>query len=257
MSFAHFADRLGSYSFFCKIGERTAVFRFDCNDFERNGISVMKSDGTEAIEGIKIINCAVVNAINNGIDVRNTYGAVIENNYVANFGGTAIHLGNYNGYHYETWAEVTAYVRNNVIENVKNTETGAIQIENGMGDVVVSGNVIKNVTVNNPHSGYSSTVKASAITVYNVYEGGEIYIENNTIENADQGIAIYKYTYNTVMGEDWWEGPTSNNDIVVVSDNTISNFKTFGIMTYKLNAEGNATNTTLVKIYRPLLKRGF
>lgn len=217
----------------------------DCTGEKINGISVSKTDG-EAMEGIKIVNCAVVNSGNNGMDVCNTYGAVIENNYVGNVKDTAIHLGNYNGYHYETWAEVTAYVRNNVIENVTASGNGAIQIQNGMGDVVVSGNVIRNVTAAGSEG--SSIVKASAINVYDVYEGGEILIDSNTIENADQGISIYKYTYNTVMGESWWAGPTSDNDIVIVSNNTISGFKTFGIATTSLNHKNNTANATLVKI---------
>ena len=212
-------------------------------DTGTDGIYVMKSDG-EAMEGIRVANCAVVNSADDGIDVGNAYGAVIENNYVANVKDTAIRLGNYNGYHYETWDEVTAYVRNNVIENVTASENGAIQIENGMGDVVVSGNVIKNVTASGSLG--SSLVKASAIHVYDVYEGGEILIEKNTIEAADQGIAIYKYTYNTVMGESWWEGPTSGNDSVTVSNNTISGFKAFGISITKLNDRENTIDPIVV-----------
>ena len=210
-----------------------------------DGIYVKKSDG-EAMEGIRIVNCAVVNSADDGIDVGNAYGAVIENNYVANVEDTAIRLGNYNGYHYETWAEVTAYVRNNVIENVTCTLNGAIQIENGMGDVVVSGNVIKNVTAGDPTAVGSGAEKASAIHVYDVYEGGEILIEKNTIEAADKGIAIYKYTYNTVMDESWWEGPTSGNDSVTVSNNTISGFKAFGISVTKLNDRKNTIDPIVV-----------
>ena len=205
----------------------------DCDNNDVKGIYVKKSNG-EAMEGIKIVNCAVVNSANDGIDVCNTYGAVIENNYVRNVKDTGIHLGNYNGYHYETWAEVTAYVRNNVIDGVSYTQNGAIQIENGMGDVVVSGNVIKNVVAGDPEWG-SSPVKASAITVYDVYEGGRIRIENNTIENADQGIAIYKYSRNGYIGEDWWNGPSADIDVVTVSNNTISGFTNFGIATSNLN----------------------
>ena len=218
----------------------------DCADKSVKGVYVKKSDG-EAMEGIKIVNCAFVNSANDAIDVCNAYGAVIENNYVRNVKDTAIHLGSYNGYHYETWVEVTAYVCNNVIENVTATENGAIQLENGMGDVVVSGNVIKNVTAK-ASSGSSSSVKSSAIHVYDVYEGGEILIDGNVIENVDQGIAIYKYSYSTVYGKDWWEGPTSDNDGIVISNNTIIGFKFFGIATSQLNAKGNSANTTVVEI---------
>ena len=217
----------------------------DCGEKNVKGIYVKKSDG-EAMEGIKIVNCAVVDSMNDGIDVCNAYGPIVENNYVENVKDCAIHLGSYNGYHYETWHEVTAYVRNNVIDGVTATESGAIQIENGMGDVVVSGNVIKNVTSGSPVG--SSSVKTSAIHVYDVYEGGEIMIENNTIENANQGIAIYKYTYGTCYEEDWWEGPTENNDGVTIKNNTISGFTNFGIATSHLNEKGNTNNKTCVVI---------
>ena len=214
----------------------------DGNNKASKGIYTKKSDG-EAMENIKIVNCAVINTTNNGIDVCNTYGAVIENNYVANVADKAIHLGSYNGYHYETWAEVTAYVCNNVIENVSATEGGAIMLENGMGDVVVSGNTVKNVVTKGGLG--SSSDKASAITIYDVYEGGEILVENNTVENVDQGIVVYKYTYGTYYGEDWWEGPTSNNDSVTIKANTIKNFNTFGIKTSTLNAKSTANHTTV------------
>ena len=105
---------------------------------------------------------------------------------------------------------------------------------------------IKNVNSGNVE--YSSSVKASAITVYDVYEGGEIVIENNTIENVNQGIAIYKYTYSKVYGEDWWAGPTTDNDGVVVSGNTITGYNVFAIATSNLNYEGNNANTTVVEI---------
>ena len=218
----------------------------NCNNTAKKGIKTRKVSGSEAIENVTIVNCAVVNSTDDGIDVGNCYGAVIENNYVKDVVDNAIRLGNYNGYHWDTWEEVTAYVCNNVIENVKKTENGAIMLENGMGDVVVSGNVIKNV--NSGNAQYSSSVKASAITVYDVYEGGEIVIDNNTIENVNQGIAIYKYTYSNVYGEDWWAGPTTDNDGVVVSGNTITGYNVFAIATSNLNYKGNNANTTVVEI---------
>ena len=218
----------------------------NCNNTAEKGIKTRKVSGSEAIENVTIVNCAVVNSTNDGIDVGNCYGAVIENNYVKDVVDNAIRLGNYNGYHWDTWEEVTAYVCNNVIENVTKTENGAIMLENGMGDVVVSGNVIKNV--NSGNAQYSSNVKASAITVYDVYEGGEIVIENNTIENVNQGIAIYKYTYSNVYGEDWWAGPTTDNDGVVVSGNTITGYNVFAIATSNLNYAVNNANTTVVEI---------
>ena len=213
----------------------------DGNNTAAKAIYVKKSDG-EALEGIKVLNCAVVNTNNDGIDVGNAYGAVISGNYVANVVDNAIRLGNYNGYHYETWAEVTAYVTNNVIVNVTGTASGAIMLENGMGDVVVSGNVIKNVTTNGALG--SSSDKGSAITVYDVYEGGEIVIEDYVIENVDQGIAIYKYTAGIYYNEWWWEGPASD-DGLVVRNNTITEFKTFGIKVVGTNDKSNANHTVI------------
>ena len=217
----------------------------DGNNTAAMALYLKMSDG-EALEGIMVLNCAVVNTNNDGIDIGNAYGAVIANNYVANVVDNAIRLGGYNGYHYETWAEVTAYVTNNVIVNVTGTANGAIMLDNGMGDVVVSGNVIKNVVAAGSN-GYSSSDKASAITVSDVYEGGEIVIEDNVIENVDQGIAVYKYTYSTVYGKDWWEGPTTDNDGIVIRNNTITEFKYFGIKTSKL-AEKSAPAETVVEI---------
>lgn len=214
----------------------------DGNNTASKGIYVKKSDG-EAIEGIKIVNTAVINSANDGIDVRNAYGAIIENNYVENVKDTAITLGNYNGYHYETWAEVTARVCNNVIKNVTGSENGAIFLENGMGDVIVSGNTIDGVVAVGAVG--SSPIRASGITVYDVYEGGVITVEDNAISNADQGIAVYKYTYSTVYGEDWWEGPTSDNDGVIIENNKISDFTVFGIATSNLNAKSTANATTV------------
>ncbi len=206
------------------------------------GIFFGKCEG-EALENIKVINSAVLNC-DIGIYLHGTYGAVVEHNYVKNVVDTGICLEGYNGYHYLTWAEVTAYVCNNVIENVTASANGAIALRTGMGDVVVSGNVIKNVTAYGSN-GYSSITKASAITVDEVFESGEILIENNSIENADQGIAIYKYSASTVYDEWWWEGPQSNNDSVVVKDNCISEYKSFAIAVELVNDAGSSIKTTV------------
>ena len=218
----------------------------DCQNNYVNGIYV-KKDAGEAMEGIRIVNTAVVNSTNNGMYLRNTYGVVVEDNYLGNIADSAIVLKGYNGYQDVTWIEVTAYITNNVIENVTASINGAIMLDNGSGDVVVSGNVIRNVTVKGA-GGTSSDVKASAIHVYDVYEGGIITITDNTIENAEQGIAIYKYSYSTVYSKDWWEGPTTDNDGVIISNNTITGFKYFGIATNSLNAQQKNGNATTVEI---------
>ena len=205
----------------------------DCNGVAANGILIMKTDG-EAIEGIKIANCAVVNSPNNGMKIRNTYGAIVENNYIANVADCGIAFTNYNGYHYETWAVVTGYVRNNVIENVTNCVNGAIYIENGMGDLVVSGNEISNVTT------ASGTSRGAAITFYDLYEGGIITVEKNVISNVDRGIIVYKYSYGIYYGDSWWEGPTTDNDKLTIKSNVITDYSAYGIRVEQLNAKASS-----------------
>jgi hypothetical protein len=115
-----------------------------------------------------------------------------------------------------------------------------------MGDVVVKGNIIKNVETEGATG--SSSLKGSAITVNEVCEGGKIFITENALANVEQGIAVYKYNYGIYYGEDWWEGPTSDNDIVVIKDNTIDEYKTFAIMTSKLNYKDATAGETTVEI---------
>ncbi len=192
------------------------------------GIYVKKEAGA-AMQGIVIRNCAVVNTDNDGIDVSNTDGAVIENNYVSHVADNGIRLGNY-----KNTDGNTAYVRNNVIDTVSATQNGAIMVESGAGDVVVSGNVISNVTAYVGSTG-SSEMKRSAIHVYDVFEGGVVTIENNSIANADQGIAVYKFSSLT------------DADKVAVRGNTVTDYKTFAIATSTLNNE-KLDVTTLVEI---------
>ena len=213
----------------------------DCNGIAQNGILFDKNNG-EALEGIKVVNCAVVNSPNNGMKIKNTYGAIVENNYVANVADSGIAFTNYNGYHYETWAPVTAYVRNNVIENVTACVNGAILIENGMGDLVVSGNVIDKVT---PASGAS---RGAAITFYDLYEGGIITVENNIINNAERGIIVYKYSYSTNYNESWWEGPTTDNDALIIKNNVIDDYTAYGIRVEKLHEKSASLGVAYVEI---------
>lgn len=217
----------------------------DCNGVAQNGILIKKTDG-EAMEGIKIANCAVVNSPNNGMKIRNTYGAVVENNYVSNVVDCAIAFTNYNGYHYETWATVTAYVRNNVIENVTASSTGAILIENGMGDIVVSGNQISKVTAVRDAS--SGTDRGAAITFYDIYEGGIITVMDNMIDDVDRGIIVYKYSNGIYYGESWWEGPTTDNDQFLIKNNVISNYEKYGIRVEQLRNKSASAGITCVEI---------
>lgn len=192
------------------------------------GIYVKKEAGA-AMQGIVIRNCAVVNTDNDGIDVSNTDGAVIENNYVSHVADNGIRLGNY-----KNTDGNTAYVRNNVIDTVSATQNGAIMVTSGAGDVVVSGNVISNVAAYEGSNG-SSEVKRSAIHVYDVFEGGTVIIENNRIADVDQGIAVYKFS------------SLADEDKVVVRGNTVTDYKTFAIATSTLNNE-KLDVTTLVEI---------
>ena len=215
--------------------------KIDCNGIAQNGILVKKSDG-EALEGIRIANCAIVNSTNNGLKIKNTYGAVIENNYISNVADSAIAFTNYNGYHYETWDVVTAYVRNNVIENVTNCVNGAIYIENGMGNLVISGNEINGVIT------ASGTSRGAAITFYDLYEGGIITVENNVIKNADRGIIVYKYSYSETYNESWWEGPTTDNDKLIIKNNKITDYTAYGIRVEQLHAKSSSLGVAYVEI---------
>ena len=218
--------------------------KIDCNGIAQNGILIKKTDG-EAIEGIKIVNCAVVNSPNNGMKIKNTYGAVIENNYIANVADSAIAFTNYNGYHYETWAVVTGYVRNNVIENVTACVNGAIFVENGMGNVVISGNQISNVTAVRDAYG---TDKGAAITFYDIYEGGIITVENNVINNATLGILVYKYSYSETYNEDWWGGPKTDNDKLIIKNNVIAGRTVSGIRVTNLHEKSSSLGVAYVEI---------
>ena len=68
-----------------------------------------------AMSGIRVLNCAVLDASNNAIDIVNTHGAVIEGNYIRGAKDCAIVLESYKG---TTDSTLTAYVRNNVIVGV-------------------------------------------------------------------------------------------------------------------------------------------
>lgn len=180
------------------------------------GIFVKKYDGS-AMTGIVIRNCAVIDCANDGIDVSNTDGAVIENNYVGNVSDNGIRYGNYKN----TGSNV-GYVCNNVVENVSSTSNGAIAVTEGAGDVIVSGNIVRNVKSSH-QAGSNVDMAESAIVVEKVNEGGVITIENNTLTNVEQGIAVYKFS-----------APTSD-DQVVIQNNTVNTYSTFAIATSTLN----------------------
>ena len=192
----------------------------DGNTTADKGIYVKKSSGN-ALEGIKILNTAIVNTKNDGIDATNTCGAVIENNYVSNVVDNAILLASYKGVN-QAGEKVTAYVRNNYVDGISSTTNGAIMVKNGAGDVVVSGNIVKNVS-DNP----SDNSKAGGISLYDLYEGGVIIVENNQLENVMRGINLYKIS-NIDEG---------NTVCVIVRNNTIREFTAFGIGTNELNVK--------------------
>ena len=194
----------------------------DGADVAGKGLYVKKYNAN-AMVGIKIANCAVVNTTNDGMDIANTSGAIIENNYVADVVDNGIRFGNYKATNQYTGESVVAYVRNNYVENVSATANGAIMIDNGSGDVVVTGNVVKNVSTVDPLG--SSAYKGSAITVYDVYEGGVITVSDNTVEDVDYGITVYTYTA-IVEGES-----------VIVKNNTVKDYNVFALGAVSLNSK--------------------
>lgn len=198
------------------------------------GIFVKKTAG-EAMTGIVIRNNAVVNCENDGIDVNNTNGAVIENNYIEGVYDNGIQLSSYDN------AEgVTAYVCNNVLKNVGGTANGgtvngAIAISGGQGDVVVSGNVLETIRSDGQVELPLVDMGESAIVVESVYEGGVITIENNALTDVEQGIAVYKFS------------APSDADKVVIRSNSIEGAQKFAIATSTLNYKGFAS-TALVEV---------
>lgn len=189
----------------------------DGNEQDVKGIFV-KKDAGDAMTGVAIRNCAVIDCANDGIDVSNTNGAVIENNYVKNVTDNGIRLGNY-----KNTDGAVAYVRNNVIDGVSATQNGAIMVTEGSGDVVVENNTIKNVGSYGGAGENAIDMGESAILVEKVYEGGVITVQNNILENVDQGISVYKFS------------PVSENDKVIICNNSIKNAHTFSVGTSTLN----------------------
>ena len=192
------------------------------NNENVKGIFVKKTAG-EAMTGIVIRNCAVLGCGNDGIDVNNTNGAVIENNYVDGVYDNGIQL---NGYNNDE--NVTAYIRNNVVKNVGGTAkggtiNGAIAVSGGKGDVVVSGNTLENIKSQKQAGAEKVDMGESAIVVESVNEGGVITIENNTLNTIEQGIAVYKFS-----------APTAE-DKVIIRNNHITDAKLFAIATSTLN----------------------
>lgn len=190
------------------------------------------SDSDSFMTGVAVRNSAVINVANDGIDLTDTDGAVIENNYVENVYDNGIHYGSYNN------ASGAAYIRNNIIVNAKDqggTINGVIQIEgSGTGDVFVSGNRIENVI--SRHEYGAKDVAESAIAVKEVAGSGIITIEDNVLTDVEQGIGIYKFSS--------YDG----NSKVVIRNNTITDVGVFAIATGNLN-EANYSQKTFVEIY--------
>ena len=195
----------------------------DGNDQDVKGIFVKKYDG-QAMTGIVIRNCAVVDCGNDGIDVNNTNGAIIENNYVESIYDNGIQLTSYNN-----TENVVSYIRNNVVKNIGGTSNGggtingAIAVSGGKGDVVVTNNTVENVDSQGQVALPNVDMGESAIVVESVNEGGIITIENNSLKNVQQGIAVYKFSAPTV------------NDKVIIRNNTVADAETFAIATSTLN----------------------
>ena len=178
-----------------------------------NGKGIQANGGS-----VEIVNTAVVNSANDGIDLDNPADPVVEGCYISGIADCGIELEGYTGY---------ARVCNNVVENVSATENGAIKVGGGTGDALVSGNIVRNVT---SAVSPSSPVKASAIVVYEV-TGGNVTVEKNTVENVDRGITVYKYT----AGADGFAAR--------VQDNSVSGYTCFAFCVSDLNNAGETYKT--------------
>lgn len=198
----------------------------DCNGKNLKGIFVKKSTGS-AMKGIEIKNCAVIDCANDAIDVCSTDGAVIEGNYVKGVYDNGIALGEYKN------TDAPAYIRNNIVEGATGTINGAIAVSNGKGDVIISGNTVKDIKSGHA-SGNKIDLGESAIVVESVVEGGKIIIEENLLQNVEQGIAVTKFTAVTDV----------ENDTVIIRNNIVEEYTTFAIAATLLN-EGNKQFTKI------------
>ena len=192
----------------------------------------IKTQSSDVLTNVVVRNSAVINCNNDAIDVGTANGAVIENNYIENVKDCAIIL---NGYQNDEG--VTTYIRNNVVDGVNNTSNGAIAVCGedvpSKGDVVISGNTVRNVA--NGHESSMDVGEDCAIFVEKVNEGGVIIIENNIIEDSAKGIAVYKFT------------AQSEADRVIVRNNIVRDAQVFAIATSHLN-EGSADGAPAVVV---------
>ena len=171
---------------------------------------------------VEIRNCAIFDSANDGIDIDNGVTPVVEGCYIKGLEDCGIELEGYSG---------EGRVVGNVVADVANSVNGGIKVGPGSGNILVSGNTVRNL-----HSGVqsgSSSVKGSAIHVYDT-RGGTVTVENNVVENADQGIAVYKYR------------SAADGDKAIVRGNTVSGYTIFGIVAYNLNENG--THETVVEL---------
>ncbi len=202
-----------------KIGASDVVLdglTIDGNNEDVKGVSTSAS-GT--LTGVAVRNCYVKDCGNDGINLANTNGAVIENNYVFHVMDDGIHLNYYNN------ADgVTAYICNNTIEDVYKTINGALRLEDGKGDVVVKGNTIRQVRSAHQAGDGVIDMAEAGISVDVFEKGGTIRIEENTLDDVDQGIAVYKFS-NT----------PENNGSVMILNNTVTKYDKFAIGTGTLN----------------------
>ena len=59
---------------------------------------------------------------------------------------------------------------------------------------------------------------------------------------------VYKYSYSKNYNESWWEGPTTDNDKLIIKNNVISEFTTYGIRVEQLHAKSSSLGVAYVEI---------
>ncbi|MCL2512269.1 MAG: right-handed parallel beta-helix repeat-containing protein [Oscillospiraceae bacterium] len=198
----------------------------DCSGKSVKGIF---ATGTSK-ENIVVRNNTVLDCGNDAVDLGNCISPVVTGNYIDGIYDNGVRIGN----HISDGGN-PAVVSGNTIQN-GSAVNGSIWIEGGQGDIIISDNTIRNI-VSIPASG-SDIIKGSAIHIYEVYNGGVITIENNTIDNCDRGIAVYKFV------------SKNDGDKVTVKNNTITNSGVFDTSVKFLNydVQYNPTVSTLVEI---------
>ena len=197
----------------------------DCAS-DRNLKGIRASSGTRK-SGIVITNNKIANAMTAAVYLQDCDSPIISGNELTGVRDKGIYVETYKG----TTADPVTITGNTI--SGTGTVNGGIQIDNGEGDVIISGNTITGLATSPLFSPSSSDAKACAIDVYNITKGGVIIVEDNIIKDCDRGISVYKFVAATAA------------DKVIVRNNTIVNCAIFD--TCASTCGGNAAVTTVIE----------